>query len=58
MNEDNLVEMYLDNVWRPNLSITGADGLPPISSAGNVTRPMTAVRCSMRLSPITDPKKA
>ena len=50
--------MYLNNVWRPNLSITGSDGLPPISSAGNVIRPSTSVRLSMRLSPITDPKKA
>lgn len=31
MDEDNLEEMYLNNVWRPNLAITGADGLPPIA---------------------------
>jgi acetylornithine deacetylase/succinyl-diaminopimelate desuccinylase-like protein len=57
MNEDNLVEQYLDNVWRPNLSITGAEGLPPMSSAGNVVRKSTKVRLSMRLSPIQDAKK-
>jgi acetylornithine deacetylase/succinyl-diaminopimelate desuccinylase-like protein len=28
MNQEKLAEMYLDNVWRPNLSITGAGGLP------------------------------
>ena len=58
MDQENLEEMYLNNVWRPNLSITGAEGLPPLIQAGNVLRPMTTVRCSMRLSPITDPAKA
>ena len=50
--------MYLNNVWNPNLSVTGADGLPPIAQAGNVLRPSTEVRLSMRLSPITDAVKA
>jgi len=46
--------MYLDNVWRPNLSITGASGLPHFSKAGNVVRPSTTVRASLRLSPDFD----
>jgi len=50
--------MYLDNVWNPNLSITGCEGLPPISMAGNVLRASTSVRCSMRLPPTYDAKKA
>ena len=54
MNQDDLVEMYLDNVWRPNLSITGAGGLPDYKMAGNVVRPSTTVRISMRLCPQTD----
>ncbi len=58
VSQDNLPEMYLNNVWRPNLSITGADGLPPIASAGNVLRPSTTVRCSMRLCPTFNAKKA
>jgi acetylornithine deacetylase/succinyl-diaminopimelate desuccinylase-like protein len=58
MNQDNLVEMYLDNTWRPNLSITGADHLPPIAVAGNVLRPRTAVKVSLRLCPAMDAKKA
>jgi acetylornithine deacetylase/succinyl-diaminopimelate desuccinylase-like protein len=45
------VELYLNNVWRGNLSITGAAGLPPIEAAGNVLRPKTTVRLSMRVSP-------
>lgn len=51
MSQDNIEELYLNNVWRPNLSITGAEGLPPIATAGNVLRPKTSVRCSMRLCP-------
>jgi len=50
--------MYLNNVWRPNLSITGAEGLPSIVAAGNVLRPKTTLRCSMRLCPETDPHEA
>ena len=51
MEKGNVVELYLNNVWRPNLSITGADGLSPIAIAGNVLRPVTSVRASMRLCP-------
>ena len=54
MNKDNLVEMYLDNVWRPNLAITGASGLPHYEKAGNFLRPSTTIRASLRLSPDMD----
>lgn len=57
-NEADTVQMYLDNVWCPNMSITGADGLPPIAMAGNVVRASTGARVSMRLPPSMDPKKA
>ena len=40
------------------MSITGADGLPQIAMAGNVVRPSTSARISMRLPPAMDPKKA
>lgn len=40
------------------MSITGADGLPPINMAGNVVRSSTGARVSMRLPPTMDPKKA
>jgi acetylornithine deacetylase/succinyl-diaminopimelate desuccinylase-like protein len=55
---DNLEKMYLKNTWEANLSITGADGLPPIQMAGNVVRAKTGIRLSMRLGPTMDPKKA
>lgn len=57
-NNTDVVQMYLDNVWNPNMSITGADGLPPIAMAGNVVRASTGARVSMRLPPAMDPKKA
>jgi len=51
VHQDNLVKMYLNNTWSANLSITGADGLPEVAKAGNVVRPSTSVRISMRLHP-------
>ena len=57
IHEGGLKEMYLDNVWRPSLAVTGMEGLPSISTAGNVVRPSTSVRLSMRLSPSQDPQQ-
>ena len=50
MHED-VTELVLNRTWRPYLSITGAEGLPPIASAGNVLRPRTALKLSLRLPP-------
>jgi acetylornithine deacetylase/succinyl-diaminopimelate desuccinylase-like protein len=47
-------EALLNRTWRPTLSVTGADGLPPLSSAGNVLRPRTAFKLSLRLPPLVD----
>jgi len=55
IEEGNLKEMYLNNVWRANLSVTGIDEIPAIKQAGNVVRSKTSFRLSMRLSPIQDP---
>jgi acetylornithine deacetylase/succinyl-diaminopimelate desuccinylase-like protein len=52
-----LTELVLNRTWRPALSITGADGLPALSSAGNVLRPCTAVKISLRLPPTLDGKR-
>ncbi len=38
---DDAVEALLNRTWRPALSVTGAEGLPPVGSAGNVLRPAT-----------------
>jgi acetylornithine deacetylase/succinyl-diaminopimelate desuccinylase-like protein len=52
------LELLLNNTWRPTLSVTGAEGLPPFRSAGNVLRPYTALKLSFRLTPTMDPAVA
>jgi len=53
-----VAELLLNRTWRAQLSITGADGLPSLDNAGNVLRPETAVKVSMRVPPTCDAKKA
>ena len=53
-----VVELLLNRTWRPQLEITGAAGLPPIEKAGNVLRPFTTVKLSVRLPPTADPDAA
>jgi acetylornithine deacetylase/succinyl-diaminopimelate desuccinylase-like protein len=55
---DDLAELILNRDWRPALAIIGADGLPTIGNAGNVLRPMTALKLSLRIPPGCDPKRA
>ncbi len=52
------LELVLNRTWRPQLAVTGADALPPLHSAGNVLRPYTAVRVSLRLPPTVDAEAA
>jgi acetylornithine deacetylase/succinyl-diaminopimelate desuccinylase-like protein len=49
-----LTELVLNRTWRPALAITGVAGLPALDSAGNVLRPGTAVKLSLRLPPTAD----
>ena len=51
-------ELILNRTWRPGLAITGADGWPPIGNAGNVLRPFTRVKLSIRIPPRVDPDVA
>jgi acetylornithine deacetylase/succinyl-diaminopimelate desuccinylase-like protein len=48
------VEALLNRTWRPTLSVTGADGFPELKNAGNVLRPYTAFKLSLRLPPLVD----
>lgn len=48
----------LARTWRPYLSVVGADGLPAIKDAGNVLRPRTALKLSLRLPPTRDGAQA
>jgi acetylornithine deacetylase/succinyl-diaminopimelate desuccinylase-like protein len=52
------LELILNRTWRPALAITGAAGLPTLQDAGNVLRPLTAVRVSLRIPPGCDPVRA
>lgn len=54
----NNLERLLNRTWRPALSVTGVAGLPPLESAGNVLRPYTALKLSMRLPPTVDGEAA
>jgi acetylornithine deacetylase/succinyl-diaminopimelate desuccinylase-like protein len=53
-----LTELVLARTWRPALTIVGADGLPPQADAGNVLRPQTSVKLSLRLPPRVDAERA
>jgi len=55
---DNLYERILNRTWRAALSVTGVDGIPPLASAGNVLRPYSALKLSMRLPPTVDGEQA
>src|SRR2546425_1594466 len=48
------VEALLNNTWRPALAVTGADGIPAVADGGNVLRPQTSLKLSLRLPPTAD----
>lgn len=52
------VEALLNRTWRPTLSVTGAQGFPALQDAGNVLRPYTAFKLSLRLPPLVDAAQA
>ncbi|SEI43203.1 M20 family metallopeptidase [Frateuria terrea] len=53
-----LVELVLNRTWRPQLAVTGVGGMPTLESAGNVLRPFTAVKLSLRVPPTLNGAKA
>ncbi|MBX3024048.1 M20/M25/M40 family metallo-hydrolase [bacterium] len=57
LSED-VTELLLNRTWRPQLEITGAAGLPALASAGNVLRPWTTLKLSLRLPPTLDARAA
>ena len=48
------VQLILNRTWRPALAVTGLEGTPAIANAGNVLRPWTAAKLSLRLPPTVD----
>ena len=48
----------LNRTWAPTLSVVGVDGFPDMKDAGNVLRPFTAFKLSLRLPPLVDAETA
>jgi acetylornithine deacetylase/succinyl-diaminopimelate desuccinylase-like protein len=55
---DDLTELVLNRTWRPQLAVTGIDGLPQPGDAGNVLLPHTTAKLSLRLPPTLDAETA
>jgi acetylornithine deacetylase/succinyl-diaminopimelate desuccinylase-like protein len=53
-----IAEMVLARTWRPTLSIVGAEGIPALKDAGNVLRPRTTVKLSIRIPARVSPEAA
>ncbi len=51
---DDPLELMLNRTWRPALAITGQAGMPDLVQGGNVLRPMTSLKLSIRLPPTLD----
>ena len=51
-------ELIINNSWRATLAVTGAAGLPPPATAGNVLLPEITVKLSLRTPPTCDAPRA
>jgi len=47
-------ERLVAKAWAPALAVTGIAGIPPVGDAGNVLRPSTQAKVSLRLPPTVD----
>ena len=56
--QDDPVSLLLANTWAPALAITGAAGLPTPEDGGNVLRPFTSLKLSLRIPPTLDAARA
>jgi len=52
--DSDTLELLLNRTWRPSLAITGQGGMPDLVQAGNVLRPKTSLKISLRLPPTLD----
>lgn len=51
---DDPLELLLNRTWRPALSYIGQAGLPDLLQGGNVLRPATSLKLSLRIPPSLD----
>lgn len=49
-----LQELVLNRTWRPFVELIGADGIPNVDKAGNVLRPFSTFKLSLRIPPRAD----
>ncbi len=55
---DSLAERVVLRTRKPSLSVTGMDGIPSTADGGNVLRPFTTAKLSLRLPPLCDAEAA
>jgi len=48
------LELLINRTWRPALAYTGQAGLPDLVQGGNVLRPQTSIKLSLRIPPSLD----
>lgn len=48
------LELLLNRTWRPALAYIGQAGMPDLVQAGNVLRPKTSIKLSLRIPPSLD----
>jgi acetylornithine deacetylase/succinyl-diaminopimelate desuccinylase-like protein len=53
-----LAQLVLNRTWRPQLATIGMDGIPSPGDAGNVLRPWTSAKISLRLPPTLNADEA
>ncbi len=51
-------DRLLRRTWAPALELTGIDGVPSLTDGGNVLRPFTTAKLSVRLPPSVEPELA
>ena len=48
---DDTLELLLNRTWRPAVAVTAQEGMPDLVQGGNVLRPKTALKLSIRTPP-------
>lgn len=55
---DNILDLLINNAWRPSLATVGLSGAPEVGNAGNTLRPGTSAKLVFRLPPTLDAETA
>lgn len=55
---EDVVKNYIARTWMAQVAYTGIDGIPATKDAGNVLRPYTSMKLSIRIPPTLDLDKA